>query len=105
MEDKAARVPFNGQASNVFPIRPDALTEVGLCADEVAATVKSLERLIARFGFDSVVLNVAEALIYLRTNIEIKNFELPNEVEQRIVELEEQVRAINLNAATPHSKD
>lgn len=105
MNDQDARVPFDTSTSTVIPIGGDRLAVDGFSPDEVTDTLEGLERLASTYGFDNVVLHVAEALIGLRVRIDAEHVVLAEDVEQRLVGLEQRVRDFNerrpTNAAQP----
>ena len=95
MNDQDARVPFGISTSTVTSFRRDRLAVDPLCADEVTGTLSSLAGLVNAYGFDNVVLHVAEALIELRVRMDVEHVVLAEEVEQRLVSLERRVRDFN----------
>lgn len=104
VKDKNTRVPFGQNDAGVAPIRPDDLVSIEFSADEVARKVKSLSNLAESFGFENVVLNVADELIHLRANIETSGLEIPGDVDAQICNLEEKVRAYNRKKQEPASR-
>ena len=95
MNDQDARVPFGTSTSTVTPIRRDRLAVDPLCPDEVTDTLNFLDGLVNAYGFDNVVLHVAEALIALRVRMDEAYVVLAEDVEQRVVGLERRVRDFN----------